>query len=143
MKVSCSAPMTLPQLPTAFVIRAITPPYGSVYSGSTNLTSDNLHWGCRKTGSPLCNNSHLLSGSETLSAIFTVAQAAFYYLILCTAAGTGNCNINLLIHTSVWCSNQYIIFFSVYLNISNIPFGNHFFQFPYSIFSHLSLKLLK
>ena len=54
MKVSCSAPMTLPQLPTAFVIRAITPPYGSVYSGSTNLTSDNLTLGLPENRQPLC-----------------------------------------------------------------------------------------
>ena len=52
MKVSCSAPMTLPQLPTVFVIRAITPPYGSVYSGSTNLTSDNLTLGLPEQAAP-------------------------------------------------------------------------------------------
>ena len=40
MKVSCSAPMVLPQLPTAFVIQALTPSYSSVYSGSTSLRSD-------------------------------------------------------------------------------------------------------
>ena len=53
MKVSCSAPMALPLLPTAFVIRAITPPYGSVYSGSTNLTSDNLTLGLPENRQPL------------------------------------------------------------------------------------------
>ena len=42
-----------PQLPTAFVIRAITPPYGSVYSGSTNLTSDNLTLGLPENRQPL------------------------------------------------------------------------------------------
>ena len=40
MKVSCSAPMVLPQLPTAFVIQALTPSYSSVYGGSTSLRSD-------------------------------------------------------------------------------------------------------
>ena len=38
MKVSCSAPMVLPQLPTAFVIQALTPSYSSVYGGSTSYT---------------------------------------------------------------------------------------------------------
>lgn len=42
-----------PTAATAFVIRAITPPYGSVYSGSTNLTSDNLTLGLPENRQPL------------------------------------------------------------------------------------------
>ena len=80
---------------------------------------------------------------KTLSAIFTIAQTSFYYLILCTAAGTGNCNINLFIYTSVWCSNHNIISFSVYLDIPDISPGNKFFQFFYCAFSQLLFKFFK
>ena len=84
-----------------------------------------------------------MSWGEALSAVFTIAQTAFYDLILRAAAGTGNCNINLLIHTSVWCSNHNIISFSVYLDIPDISPGNKFFQFFYCTFSQLLLKFLK
>ena len=87
--------------------------------------------------------SVLVSWVKTLSAIFTGAQTTFYYLILCTAAGTGNCNINLFIYTSVWCSNHNIISFSVYLDIPDISPGNKFFQFFYCAFSQFLLKFLK
>ena len=70
----------------------------------------------------------LLSWGKTLSAIFTGAQTTFYYLILCTAAGAGNCNIDVLIYASVRCSDHNIISFSVYLDIPDISPRNNFFQ---------------
>ena len=76
-----------------------------------------------------------LSLVKRLSAIFTIAQTAFYYLILCATAGTGNCNINLFIYTSVWCGNHNILSFSVYLDIPDISPGNKFFQFFYRALS--------
>ena len=91
----------------------------------------------------LLSLTKLFSLSKTLSTIFTIAQAAFYHLILCATGGTGNCYVNLFIYTPVWCGNHNKFSFSVYLDISDISPGNKFFQFFYCAFSQFLLKFLK